>query len=159
MNWGCRLSTSRSCGRRRLFEVIKNLSHISIVVPSLDAAAKRLAETYGLTIGEISVNEQQGVRMAYVDLGNAKIELMEPSRPDSPVAKFLERNPKGGIHHFCIGVDSVDATCADLASKGAQVLGDGKPQYNVHGERIAFVHPKDFLGALVELEEQGRGSI
>ena len=133
--------------------MITGLSHISIVVPSLDAAAKRLAETYGLNIGEIKVNEQQGVRMAYVDLGNAKIELMEPSRPDSPVAKFLERNPKGGIHHFCVGVDSVDGTRADLASKGAQVLGDGKPQYNVHGERIAFVHPRDFLGALVELEE------
>lgn len=133
--------------------MINNLSHVSIVVPNLAAAARRLAELYGLKIGDISVNEQQGVRMAYVDLGNAKIELMEPSRPDSPVAKFLERNPKGGIHHFCLGVDSVDATRVDLAAKGAQVLGDGKPQYNVHGERIAFVHPKDFLGALVELEE------
>jgi methylmalonyl-CoA/ethylmalonyl-CoA epimerase len=137
-------------------EVIKNLSHVSIVVPSLEAAAQRLQDTYGLTIGEIKVNEQQGVRMAYVDLGNAKIELMEPSRPDSPVAGFLARNPKGGIHHFCLGVDSVDAARADLGGKGAQVLGDGKPQYNVHGERIAFVHPRDFLGALVELEEHGK---
>jgi methylmalonyl-CoA/ethylmalonyl-CoA epimerase len=133
--------------------LIKNLSHVSIVVPSLDAAAKRLAETYGLSIGEIKLNQQQGVRMTYVDLGNAKIELMEPSRADSPVMKFLERNPKGGIHHFCVGVDSVDATRSEVAAKGAQVLGDGTPQYNVHGERIAFVHPKDFLGALVELEE------
>jgi methylmalonyl-CoA/ethylmalonyl-CoA epimerase len=135
--------------------MITSLSHVSIVVPSLDAAAQRLSEIYGLQIGEIKVNEQQGVRMAYVDLGNAKIELMEPSRPDSPVAKFLERNPKGGIHHFCLGVDNVDTTRAALAGKGAQVLSDGKPQYNVHGERIAFVHPKDFLGALVELEEHG----
>lgn len=135
--------------------MIKNLSHVSIVVPSLDAAAKRLSELYGLRIGDIKVNEQQGVRMAYVDLGNAKIELMEPSRADSPVAKFLERNPKGGIHHFCVGVDNVDATRADLSGKGAQVLGDGTPQYNVHGERIAFVHPRDFLGALVEIEESG----
>lgn len=132
--------------------MITGLSHVSIVVPSLEAAAKRLLETYGLTIGDVNVNEQQGVRMAYVDLGNAKIELMEPSRPDSPVAKFLERNPKGGIHHLCVGVDNVDATRANLTSKGAQVLGDGTPQYNVHGERIAFVHPKDFLGALVEIE-------
>ncbi len=135
--------------------VITNLSHVSIVVPSLDAAAKRLLEIYGLKIGDINVNEQQGVRMAYVDLGNAKIELMEPLRPDSPVAKFLERNPKGGIHHFCVGVDNVDATRADLTAKGAQVLGDGTAQTNVHGERIAFVHPKDFLGALVEIEEHG----
>jgi methylmalonyl-CoA/ethylmalonyl-CoA epimerase len=136
--------------------VITGLSHVSIVVPSLDVAARRLADIYGLKIGEISINEQQGVRMAYVDLGNAKIELMEPSRPDSPVARFLERNPKGGIHHFCVGVDSVDATRAELAGSGAQVLGDGNPQYNVYGERIAFVHPKDFLGALVELEEHAK---
>ncbi len=133
--------------------MITGLSHISIVVPSLEAAAKKLADIYGLQIGEINVNEQQGVRMAYVDLGNAKIELMEPSRPDSPVAKFLERNPKGGMHHFCVGVDSVAATRAEVSAHGAQVLGDGTPQFNVHGERIAFVHPKDFLGALVELEE------
>lgn len=136
--------------------MITGLSHVSIVVPSLDAAAQRLADVYGLAIGEVRVNEQQGVRMAYVDLGNAKIELMEPSRADSPVAKFLERNPKGGIHHFCVGVDSVDAARATVVAKGAQVLGDGKPQVNVHGERIAFVHPKDFLGALVELEEHGK---
>jgi methylmalonyl-CoA/ethylmalonyl-CoA epimerase len=130
-----------------------NLSHVSIVVPDLDAAAAKIRSTWGLDIGEIELNEQQGVRLAYVDLGNAKIELMEPSRPDSPIAKFLEKNPKGGIHHFCLTVDSVDAAAASLAEKGAQVLGDGTPQKNVHGERIAFVHPKDFLGALVELEE------
>ena len=134
--------------------MITQLAHVSIVVPSLDTAAKRLAATYGLSIGDVKVNEQQGVRMAYVDLGNAKIELMEPSRADSPVMKFLERNPKGGIHHFSLGVDSVDQFRAEATAKGAQVLGDGSPQFNVHGERIAFVHPKDFLGALVEIEEQ-----
>ena len=135
--------------------MITGFSHVSIVVPSLDAAAARLVEAYGLKVGAVSINEQQGVRLAYVELGNAKIELMEPSRPDSPVSKFLERNPQGGIHHFCLAVDSVDATRADISGKGARVLGDGKPQFNVHGERIAFVHPRDFLGALVELEEQG----
>jgi methylmalonyl-CoA/ethylmalonyl-CoA epimerase len=82
---------------------------------------------------------------------------MEPSRSDSPIAKFLERNPAGGIHHFCLNVDDVPATSADIVRKGARVLGDGKPQLNVHGERIAFVHPKDFLGALVELEEKAEG--
>jgi methylmalonyl-CoA/ethylmalonyl-CoA epimerase len=104
-------------------------------------------------LGEVKVNEQQGVRLAYVDLGNAKIELMEPLGAGSPVAKFLERNPGGGIHHFCLAVDSVESTGAAISAKGARVLGDGKPQLNVKGERIAFVHPKDFLGALVELEE------
>jgi methylmalonyl-CoA/ethylmalonyl-CoA epimerase len=88
-----------------------------------------------------------------VELANARIELMEPSRPDSPVARFLEKNPGGGIHHFCLGVDSVDGAAEALKAAGARVLGDGRPQLNVHGERIAFVHPRDFLGALVELEE------
>ena len=133
--------------------MITGLSHVSIVVPSLDAAAQRLREVYGLTLGEVSVNEQQGVRLAYVELGNAKIELMEPLRADSPVSKFLERNPAGGIHHFCLAVDSVEAATHAIGEKGVRVLGDGKPQRNVHGERIAFVHPRDFLGALVELEE------
>lgn len=134
--------------------MITGLSHVSIVVPSLAAAVARLEETYGLKAGAVRINEQQGVRLAYIDLGNAKIELMEPARADSPIAKFLERNPKGGIHHFCLAVDSVDATRAQVTGKGARVLGDGSPQFNVHGERIAFVHPGDFLGALVELEEQ-----
>jgi methylmalonyl-CoA/ethylmalonyl-CoA epimerase len=133
--------------------MITGLSHVSLAVPSLDAAAKRLKEVYGLDIGKVEVNEQQGVRMAYVELPNARIELMEPSRPDSPIAKFLEKNPAGGIHHFCLNVDDVPATSAGIAQKGARVLGDGKETRNVHGERIAFVHPKDFLGALVELEE------
>jgi methylmalonyl-CoA/ethylmalonyl-CoA epimerase len=134
--------------------MITGLSHVSLAVPSLEAAAKRLKETYGLDIGTIAVNEQQGVRMAYVELPNARIELMEPSRPDSPIAKFLERHPAGGIHHFCLSVDDVAATAQAVASKGARVLGDGSAQHNVHGERIAFMHPKDFLGALVELEER-----
>lgn len=133
--------------------MITGLSHVSIVVPSLDAAARELKQKYGLEIGAIRINAEQGVRLAYVDLGNAKIELMEPSRADSPVSKFLERNPRGGIHHFCLDVDDVEATTAATRAKGVRVLGDGKPQLNVHGERIAFVHPQDFLGALVELEE------
>ena len=133
--------------------MITGLAHVSIVVPNLAAAARELETKYGLKIGAIKVNAEQGVRMAYVELANAKIELMEPSRADSPVAKFLERNPKGGIHHFSLGVNDVDATTATMKVNGVRVLGDGKPQLNVHGERIAFVHPGDFLGALVELEE------
>lgn len=133
--------------------MITGLSHVSIVVPDLAAAARRLEDVYGLAVGPAQVNEQQGVRLAYVELPNARIELMEPSRPDSPVSKFLERNPHGGIHHFCLSVDDVPAAAASIAAKGAKVLSEGKESRNVHGERIAFVHPKDFLGALVELEE------
>jgi len=137
--------------------MITGLSHVSIVVPSLEAAATRLKGVYGLEVGAAKVNEEQGVRMAYVELANARIELMEPSRPDSPVSKFLEKNPAGGIHHFCLNVDDVAAITRVVAGKGVRVLGDGSPQHNVHGERIAFVHPKDFLGALVELEETSKG--
>jgi len=132
--------------------MITGLSHVSIAVPDLAAAARHLSEKYGLTVGAPVVNEQQGVRLAYIELGAAKIELMEPSRPDSPIAKFLERNPKGGIHHFCLGVDDVERATQDFIRNGVRALGGGQPQYNVAGERIAFIHPGDFLGALVELE-------
>ena len=134
--------------------MITGLSHVSIAVPSLEAAAKRLKEVFGLNVGETLVNDEQGVRLAYVELGNARIELMEPSRADSPISKFLERSPAGGIHHFCLQVDDVAAASSDVAGKGARIVGDGKVQRNVHGERIAFVHPRDFLGALVEFEER-----
>ena len=134
--------------------MITGLSHVSIAVPSLEAAAQRLKDIYGLTVGVTHVNEQQGIRLAYVELGNARIELMEPARPDSSISKFLEQHPAGGIHHFCLNVDEVMTTAAAIAGKGVRVLGDGGETRNVHGERIAFVHPKDFLGALVELEER-----
>jgi methylmalonyl-CoA/ethylmalonyl-CoA epimerase len=134
--------------------MVTGLRHVSIVVPDLEVAARQLKDKYGLAIGARMVNAEQGVRLAYVELGGAKLELMEPSRPDSPVAKFLERNPKGGIHHFCLGVDDVEKTTRGLAQNGVRVLGGGKPQRNVAGEPIAFIHPGDFLGALVELEQQ-----
>jgi len=132
-------------------------SHVSLVVPDIEAAARTLNEKYGLVVGERLTNEQQGVRLAYIELGAARIELMEPSRPDSPVAKFLERNPRGGIHHFRLSVADVAATSRELSDKGVRTLGDGKAQYNVAGGRIAFIHPQDFLGALVELEEHRKG--
>ena len=137
--------------------MITGFSHVSIVVPDIEAAARMLAEKFGLAVGARMVNEQQGVRLAYIELANARIELMEPARTDSPISKFLEKNPAGGIHHFCLNVDDVAATARVVAGKGVRVLGDGSPQHNVHGERIAFVHPKDFLGALVELEERSKG--
>jgi methylmalonyl-CoA/ethylmalonyl-CoA epimerase len=133
--------------------MITALTHVSIVVPDIEAAARQLGEKYGLRVGERMLNAEQGVRLAYVELGSARIELMEPSRPDSPVAKFLERNPKGGIHHFCLGVDDVEEAARGFAGNGVRVLGSGKPQHNVAGDRIAFIHPGDFLGALVELEQ------
>jgi methylmalonyl-CoA/ethylmalonyl-CoA epimerase len=133
--------------------MVTGLSHVSIAVPDLEAAARQLHDKYGLNVGARMVNAEQGVRLAYVELGSGQIELMEPSRSDSPIAKFLERNPKGGIHHFCLGVDDVEKAAHAFAENGVRVLGAGKPQRNVAGEPIAFLDPGDFLGALVELEQ------
>lgn len=138
--------------------MITGFNHVSIVVPDLAAATSRLEKVYGLRASEPKINEEQGVRLAWIELPNAKIELMSPTRPDSPVARFLERNPNGGIHHFCLDVDDMAATLAALGANQVQALGGGKEQRSVHGDRIAFVHPKDFLGALVELEEHGGGA-
>jgi methylmalonyl-CoA/ethylmalonyl-CoA epimerase len=133
-----------------------NLSHISIVVPDLEAAINSIREVYGLTSGEIGENLQQGVRLTYVDLGNSKIELMQPLTADSPLGRFLAKHPAGGLHHLCLGVPDIEPVTAELRQKGVRILGDGKPAYNVHGQQIAFIHPLDFLGSLVEIEQQVR---
>jgi methylmalonyl-CoA/ethylmalonyl-CoA epimerase len=133
--------------------MIMGFNHVSIAVPDLAAAMARLEKVYGLKAGEPKVNAEQGVRLAWIELPNAKLELMEPTRPDSAVARFLERNPQGGIHHFCLNVDDLALTLAELGRNEVRALGAGKDQRSVHGDRIAFIHPKDFLGALVELEE------
>jgi methylmalonyl-CoA/ethylmalonyl-CoA epimerase len=97
------------------------------------------------------VNEREKVRLVWFDLGNAKIELTEPLSKDSPLAKFLERNPTGGLHHFCLDVDDAVASAESLKANGVRVLGTPAP--NVNGDSIVFLHPRDFLGALVELEQ------
>jgi len=131
--------------------VIAGLSHVSIAVPNLEAAIEILSRNFGLVAGEIRTNREQGVRLVYIDLGNAKLELMEPINPESPIAKFLERNPRGGIHHFSLAADNFDAAIESITTKGVSLLGT-KGQQNIDGGPIAFIHPKDFLGSLVELE-------
>ena len=135
--------------------MITGLNHVSIVVPDLAAATARLESVYGLKAGAPMVNETQGVRLAWIELPNAKLELMEPTRPDSPVARFLERNPHGGIHHVCLSVDQLSTTLDALARHGVRALGGDPTQRNVHGDPIAFLHPRDFRGALIELEQPG----
>lgn len=132
------------------------LAHVSIAVPDLEQAIALLEERYGLSAGPVQENAQQGVRMAYVELANARLELMSPTSGASPIARFLERNPRGGIHHLSLGTSDVVATAERLTAGGAQVLGDPRSQRNVHGDPIAFLHPRDFLGALVEIEPDGR---
>lgn len=135
--------------------MITGLSHVSLVVPSLETACERLYRTYGLQAGPVQVNAQQAVRLAYVDLGNARLELVEPTEGNTTLRRFLERQPGGGLHHVSLMVDSLEATCAGLAPEGVHPV-SAPGARNVHGERIAFIHPKDFLGALLELEESGQ---
>ncbi|MEO7404894.1 MAG: methylmalonyl-CoA epimerase [Burkholderiales bacterium] len=137
--------------------MITGLNHVSIAVPDLDAAIKHLEATFGLTAGEVKVNERERVRVVWFDLGNAKIELTQPLGADSPLAKFLERNPVGGLHHFCLDVDNAAQSANDLKSAGVRVLGTPSP--NVNGDPIVFLHPKDFLGALVELEQHPKEQV
>ncbi len=133
---------------------ITGLSHVAIAVPDIAAAAAALEKRLGIKSGPVHENVAQGVRLAYIDLGNARIELISPLSPDSPVAKFLERNPAGGLHHVCFNVGDVEAAVAAAVGAGARQA--GKTGQNVHGDRIAFLNPKELLGALVELEEKHR---
>lgn len=133
---------------------VTGLSHVAIAVPDIATAAAALQRRLGITAGPVHENAAQGVRLAYIDLGNARIELISPLGPDSPVAKFLERNPGGGLHHVCFNVGDLDAALAVATEAGARRAGNtGR---NVHGDRIAFLNPKELLGALVELEEGRR---
>lgn len=131
---------------------ITGLSHVAIAVPDLAAAAAALERKLGVTAGPVHENAAQGVRLAYIDLGNARIELIQPLSADSPIAKFIERNPAGGLHHVCFTVGDLDDALASAGKAGVRTA--GKPGLNVHGERIAFLKPADILGALVELEEK-----
>lgn len=133
--------------------MLDRLSHVSIVVPDLEVAAARLAHTYGLVTGQILVNQEQGVRITYITLANAKIELMQPLAMETPLGRFLQRNPGGGLHHISFAVDSVADVSATLENGGVRTIGSATAR-NVHGEPIAFIHPKEFLGVLIELEEK-----
>ena len=132
--------------------MVNALSHVSLVVPNLESASQRVRQLFGLSVGPVMVNAQQGVRMVYIELGNARLELMEPQPSNPALMRFLEKHPQGGLHHVSFEVDSVAQVCADLQAQGVSSI--SAPQaLNVHGQPIAFIHPRDFLGALLELEE------
>lgn len=133
--------------------MIKRLNHIAIVVPELAAATATYRDTLGATVSEPQALSEHGVTVVFVDLPNTRIELLEPLGDGSPVSNFLERNAGGGIHHLCVEVDDIKTARDDLLSKGARVLGDGEPKIGAHGNPVIFLHPKDFHGCLIELEE------
>lgn len=133
--------------------MIGRLNHIAIAVPDLDAATTTYRDTLGGAVSQPLDQPDHGVTVVFVELPNAKIELLHPLGADSPIAKFLERSPSGGIHHVCYEVDDILAARDRLKSQGARVLGDGEPRIGAHGKLVLFLHPKDFQGTLLELEQ------
>jgi len=133
--------------------MIKRLNHIAIVVPDLAAATATYRDTLGAEVSEQTELPEHGVTVVFVDLANTRIELLEPLGDGSPVSNFLERNSGGGIHHMCVEVDDIKTARDDLMGKGARILGDGEPKIGAHGNPVIFLHPKDFHGCLIELEE------
>ena len=133
--------------------MIGRLNHVAIAVPDLAAAAAVYRGALGAKVSDPVPLPEHGVTTVFVTLPNSKIELIAPLGDNSPIARFLERNPDGGIHHVCFEVDDILATRDQLKSRGARVLGDGEPKIGAHGKPVLFLHPKDFAGTLVELEQ------
>ena len=132
--------------------MIGRLNHVAIAVPRLAEAAQRY-RALGAEVSAPLAQPEHGVTVVFVTLANTKIELLEPLGEGSPIAGFLERNRLGGIHHVCYEVADIEAARTRLASIGTRVLGDGKPKLGAHGKPVLFLHPKDFCGTLVELEQ------
>jgi methylmalonyl-CoA/ethylmalonyl-CoA epimerase len=133
--------------------MIGRLNHVAIAVPDLDAAAAQYRETLGAKVGAPQDEPAHGVTVVFIELPNTKIELLYPLGENSPIRGFLEKNPSGGIHHVCYEVEDILAARDRLKAAGARVLGDGEPKIGAHGKPVLFLHPKDFTGTLVELEE------
>jgi methylmalonyl-CoA/ethylmalonyl-CoA epimerase len=133
--------------------MIGRLNHVAIAVPDLAAAARLYRETLGADVSDPVDMAEHGVTTVFVTLPNTKIELLHPLGNASPIAAFLERNPSGGIHHVCYEVDDILKARDRLQAQGARVLGDGEPKTGAHGKPVLFLHPKDFCGTLVEIEQ------
>jgi methylmalonyl-CoA/ethylmalonyl-CoA epimerase len=133
--------------------MIGRLNHDAIAVPDLEAAAARYRDTLGASVRPPQDEPDHGVTVVFIDLPNTSIELLHPLGPNSPIAGFLARNPAGGIHHLCYEVADIRAARDRLLAAGARVLGDGEPKIGAHGRPVLFLHPKDFAGTLVELEQ------
>lgn len=136
--------------------MLERLNHIALAVPDLEAACARYRGLLGARLSAPQPLPEHGVTVVFVDLGNSKVELLEPLGEKSPVARFLEKNPAGGMHHICYEVGDIVAAAEILGAGGARVLGDGRPKIGAHGRPVLFLHPADFFGTLIELEEVKR---
>ncbi len=133
--------------------MIGRLNHVAIAVKDLASATAMYQNTLGAEVTAPAAMTEHGVTVVFITLPNTKIELLEPLGVGSPIAKFLEKNPDGGIHHICYEVTDILAARDQLKAAGARVLGDGTPKIGAHGKPVLFLHPKDFCGTLVELEQ------
>ncbi|PCH93645.1 MAG: methylmalonyl-CoA epimerase [Rhodobacteraceae bacterium] len=133
--------------------MIGRLNHVAIAVPDLDAAISLYKDTLGADVGTPQDLPEHGVTVVFIMLPNTKIELLYPLGEGSPITGYLEKNPSGGIHHICYEVSDILASRDQLQAKGARVLGDGSPKIGAHGNPVLFLHPKDFTGTLIELEQ------
>jgi methylmalonyl-CoA/ethylmalonyl-CoA epimerase len=133
--------------------MIGRLNHVAIAVPDLKAAAALYASSLGATVSAPQAEPAHGVTVVFITLPNTKIELLEPLGENSPIASFLQKNPSGGIHHVCYEVADILIARDKLKASGARVLGDDEPKIGAHGKPVLFLHPKDFNGTLIELEE------
>ena len=133
--------------------MIGRLNHVAIAVKDLDAASAVYRNSLGAEVSEPLAQPEHGVTVVFITLPNTKVELLEPLGEGSPIAKFMDKNPDGGIHHVCYEVDDILAARDQLKAQGARVLGDGNPRIGAHGKPVLFLHPKDFCGTLVELEQ------
>ncbi len=133
--------------------MIGRLNHVAIAVPNLDAAVATYKNGLGAIVSAAQAQPDHGVTVVFIELPNTKIELLEPLGDNSPIQAFLNKNPSGGMHHVCYEVDDIVVARDRLKAEGARVLGDGEPKTGAHGKPVLFLHPKDFCGTLVELEQ------
>ncbi|NWH08959.1 MAG: methylmalonyl-CoA epimerase [Alphaproteobacteria bacterium] len=132
---------------------IGRLNHVAIATPDIAASSKIYKDILGAKVSAPVPQPDHGVVTVFVELPNTKIELLEPLGENSPILSFLSKNPKGGIHHVCYEVEDIEAACAQMKAKGATITGDGRPKIGAHGKPVIFLHPKDFGGTLIELEQ------
>lgn len=133
--------------------MIGRMNHVAIVVPDLAAASAVYMSTLGARVSPPQPMPEHGVTTVFVDLPNIKVELLQPLGDSSPVGRFLERNPDGGVHHICYEVEDIENAKQHLVTQGARVLGDGEAKIGAHGKPVLFLHPKDFCGTLIEIEQ------
>ena len=131
----------------------KKINHIAIAVPNVKEAALKWQQALNMKKSEIIILEEHGVKVVFLEFSNLKIELLEPLNNKSPISKFLEKNPKGGMHHICFEVEKITETINALKNKNINILGDGNPKIGAHNKPVVFLHPNDLSGTLVELEE------